>query len=130
MEGRWENSGVLSRHHQVALVDGTAGKVLVVDGGLPRHPGPWPWAADLQPAVGAPAAVPVAAPWRAAYPDVDLAAVRARVPLAEAVFQAITYEQIHRAQPERPRWEPATFVGRYIDILAGLRDDAAKKVDP
>lgn len=65
-------------------------------------------------------------PWRAAYPDVDLDAVRARVPLAEAVFQAITYEQIYRAQPERSRWELATFVGRYIDTLAALRDAAAE----
>jgi aminoglycoside phosphotransferase (APT) family kinase protein len=63
-------------------------------------------------------------PWRAAYPDVDLDAVRPRVPLAEAVFQAITYEQIYRAQPERSRWELATFVGRSIDTLVGLRNSA------
>jgi hypothetical protein len=52
---------------------------------------------------------------------VDLDAVRARLPLAEAVFRAITFEQIHRAQPEPSRWELATSVGRYLDRLAALR---------
>ena len=60
--------------------------------------------------------------WRAACPDVDLDAVWARVRVAEGVFQAVTYEQIYRAQPEGSRWELATVVGEILDKLADVRD--------
>jgi aminoglycoside phosphotransferase (APT) family kinase protein len=62
-------------------------------------------------------------PWRDAYPDADLDAVRSRVPLAEAVFQAISYEQIYRAQPEQSRWELATVVGEALETLAAMRSE-------
>ncbi|MGH3361375.1 MAG: phosphotransferase [Nocardioides sp.] len=57
------------------------------------------------------------APWRAAFPDVDLEPVRAQVEVAELVFQMISYEQIYRAQPETARWELATIVVEILDKL-------------
>ncbi|MDN4173988.1 phosphotransferase [Nocardioides sp. SOB77] len=63
--------------------------------------------------------------WRAAYPGVDVDAAWARVRAVEAAFQAISYEQIYRAQPERSRWELATVVVGILDKLAGVRAEQA-----
>lgn len=60
-------------------------------------------------------------PWRAAYPHADLDTVRAALPVAEAAFQAVTYERLYRGQAPGSRWELATVVGRRIDQLAALR---------
>lgn len=58
--------------------------------------------------------------WRPVLADVDLDAVweRARVP--GLVFQAITFEQIYRAQPETSRWELATVVADLLGTLLEL----------
>lgn len=59
---------MLSRHHQIALVDEPGGRVLVVptpDGPrLPRFPGRWPDHRDLVTAVASPGAELTAPPWR------------------------------------------------------------------
>lgn len=59
---------MLSRHHQIALVDRCSDRVLVVptaDGWrLPRHPDRWPGHRDLVSAVGDPTALLTVPPWR------------------------------------------------------------------
>jgi aminoglycoside phosphotransferase len=62
-----------------------------------------------------------AEPWRAAYPEVDLDALWELTRVVNAVFQAITFEQIYRAQPAGSRWELATVVGELIDMLSEMR---------
>ncbi|MEI5675536.1 MULTISPECIES: phosphotransferase family protein [unclassified Nocardioides] len=66
-----------------------------------------------------------AEPWRTSYPEVDLDALWARTRVANAVFQAITFEQIYRGQPLSSRWELATVVGEIVDQLAAVRDGEA-----
>ncbi|MFC6286799.1 aminoglycoside phosphotransferase family protein [Nocardioides sp. GCM10027113] len=65
-----------------------------------------------------------AEPWRAAFPDVDLDGAWRASEVVEHVFQAISYEQIYRAQPESQRWELATIVVETLDKLAALRPAA------
>lgn len=60
-------------------------------------------------------------PWRAACPGVDVDAAWEDARVAEAVFQAITFEQIYRAQPEASRWELASIVVEILDKLAEVR---------
>jgi aminoglycoside phosphotransferase (APT) family kinase protein len=78
-------------------------------------------AAQHDPAAGPAVWEAYLGPWRSAYPHADLAAVRAAVPVADRIFQAISYERILRAQPVSARWELGTSVGRGIDRLAALR---------
>jgi hypothetical protein len=59
-------------------------------------------------------------PWRQAFPDVDHDRAWELVRAAEAVFQAISYEQIYRAQPEASRWELATVVVGIFEALDGV----------
>jgi aminoglycoside phosphotransferase (APT) family kinase protein len=66
-----------------------------------------------------------AAPWREAFPDVDLDEVWRHVRDVEAIFQMISYEQIYRAQPESQRWELATIVVELLDTLVAARREAA-----
>lgn len=59
--------------------------------------------------------------WRAAYPSVDLDALWPTVRVVEAAFQAVTFEQLYRAQPETSRWELASVVVEILDKLAEVR---------
>lgn len=63
-----------------------------------------------------------AEPWRAAYPSVDLDALWARTEVVNAVFHAVTFEQIYRAQPPASRWELSTVVGELLDGLVARHD--------
>lgn len=69
-----------------------------------------------------------AAPWREAFPDVDLDEVWRHVPDVEAIFQMISYEQIYRAQPPSQRWELATIVVELLDkLVASSRESATAR---
>ncbi|MBC9735245.1 phosphotransferase [Nocardioides marmotae] len=63
--------------------------------------------------------------WRAAYPSVDVDALWPLVRVVEAAFQAVTFEQLYRAQPEAERWELAGVLVEILDKLAAARAAAA-----
>lgn len=63
-----------------------------------------------------------AEPWRAAFPSVDLDDLWARTEVVNTIFQAITFEQIYRAQPPASRWELSTVVGELLDKLVARHD--------
>ena len=46
-----------------------------------------------------------AEPWRSAFPQADVDRALALAPLADRVFQAVSYEGIYRATEERSLWE-------------------------
>ncbi len=62
-------------------------------------------------------------PWRAAYPDVDHDRAWELARPVGALFQAISYEQIYRAQPEVSRWELATVVVEVLESLVSSAPD-------
>jgi hypothetical protein len=64
-----------------------------------------------------------AEPWRGAYPHVDHDRAWELAGTVERVFQAISYEQIYRAQPPSARWELATVVVGILNRLAGIHRD-------
>ena len=58
-----------------------------------------------------------AAVWRESYPTVDVDEALRLAPLANQIYQAISYEGIYRAQEERARWELGGVVARALRSL-------------
>jgi hypothetical protein len=58
-----------------------------------------------------------AAVWRESYPAADVDEALRLAPLANQIYQAISYEQIYRAQEVRTRWEIGGVVARMLRSL-------------
>lgn len=73
-----------------------------------------------EPPAGARALAAYAAVWRAALPSVDVDRVLALAPLADLVFQTVTFERIAAATEARSAWELAGIVARNLRLLPGM----------
>ena len=56
--------------------------------------------------------------WRESYPEADVDEALRLAPLANQIYQTVSYEGIYRAQEERTRWEIGGVVARTLRSLA------------
>lgn len=71
------------------------------------------------PAGGGAVLAAYAEPWRAAFPGVDIDRMLALAPLADLVFQTVTFDEIAKATEAQSAWELGGVVARKLRELPG-----------